>query len=104
MQGNERHFAGKSARGGFTDEERQPHRLRFALQSRGEIHRISHGRIGEAHGGAHVADDAIAGVDADTDAKADGRFSCCIGFGGQFLVQPVDRIEHAERGASAPGG
>src|SRR5207249_5978570 len=49
----------------LADDDREPVSLAQAFEPRGEVDRIPHRGIGEALVRAHVADHALAGVDAD---------------------------------------
>ena len=54
-------------------EDRDAVALGLPFEPRGEVHGVAEHRIVEAQVRAHVADDAVAGVDADADLHAAGR-------------------------------
>ena len=60
-------------RGGRPEDDGNAVVLRQALEARGEVHGVAERGIVEAPARAHIADDAIAGVDADADGEDERR-------------------------------
>ena len=80
------------------DDDRKPVGFALAFQAGREIDAVAQHRIVEAQVGAHVADDASAGVDADADVDRDEQRAVGLGRRLALAVEPFDAFEHVEGG------
>ena len=72
--------------------------LALAFEARGEVHRIAHRGVGEALVRTHVADDALAGIEADRRyAIGVKRASLRRGFGRKLAVDAIEFGKHGKR-------
>ena len=85
-------------RGARADDDRKPVGFALAFQAGGEIDAVAQHRIVEAQVGAHVADDAAAGVDADADVDRNEQRAVGLGRCLALAVEPLDAVEHVEGG------
>ncbi|MCY1302530.1 hypothetical protein D9M70_521910 [compost metagenome] len=81
----------------FAEEQRDAVVLGSPFETRCEIDRIAEGGIVEALVRTHVADDALAGVDADADSQRLRGPPLPLRLSLQFLVDPRERCKHVER-------
>src|SRR3546814_9729187 len=74
--------------------------LRLPFEPRGEVDRVAEHRIVEALARAHVADDALAGIDADADIERLELDAGPLGFLLALAVQHLQVAIHLEGGVA----
>ena len=84
--------------GARAEDDRQAVGLALPFEPRGEVHRVAQHRIVEAQVRSHVADDALAGVEADADLQRNERRAAVAR---PRLALAVERVD-ARRACPAP--
>jgi len=72
--------------------------LGLSFQPRCKVDAVAEHRIVEPQVGAHIANNAGAGVEADADVDRNIRVATFLGLKLAHLVQPLDPLQHIERG------
>ena len=91
--------------GGCAQDDVDAVGLGAALEAGGDVHRVADHRVVEALGGAEIADEAAAGVDADAEAQGLEGISALGGvLGGQLGVEQGQAAAHLEGRLAGAGG
>ena len=70
----------------------------MAFQPRRQIDAVAEHRIIEPQVGPHIADDACAGIKADTDIERDVSVAALLRLDLTLLVKRFDSLQHVDRG------
>src|SRR3954451_11366894 len=81
----------------LAEDDRYAIDLALAFKARGKVHGIADRRIREALVRTHIADDALAGIDADANRQRREGASLRLGFGGKLAVDAIEFGKHGER-------